>query len=129
MKIYKSKLDLWLLAVMVIALGGPIVGAILDKEFWLSLLFVAIAVVVAIMFYYTRYTLDGENLIIYRTKIPIRSIRKIYKTRNPISSPALSINRIAICYNKYDEVLISPKDREDFIAELLKVNPDITVNV
>lgn len=129
MKIYKSKLDLWLAAVMAAALGFPIAEGIVEKEYWLSAAFVLIASLVALMFYYTRYKIDGENLVIWRTKIPIQNIRKIYKTRNPVSSPALSINRIAICYNKFDEVLVSPKEQEDFITELLKVNPNIEVKV
>ena len=76
-----------------------------------------------------KYKIDGEMLSIWRTKIDIKTIRKVYATRNPLSSPALSINRIAIVYNKYDEVLISPKDRADFIDELLKVNPNIEVKL
>jgi hypothetical protein len=39
------------------------------------------------------------------------------------------LDRIAVVYNKYDEVLISPKEREDFIAELLKINPNIEIVV
>jgi hypothetical protein len=30
-------------------------------------------------------------------------------------------------YNKFDEVLISPVERDDFIQELLKINPNIVV--
>jgi Bacterial PH domain len=46
-----------------------------------------------------------------------------------LSSPAASLDRIAIVYNKYDEIYISPKNREDFIKELLKINSDIIVDV
>jgi hypothetical protein len=67
-------------------------------------------------------------LIIWKTKIDIKSIRKIYRTRNIISSPALSLDRIAIVYNQYDEVLISPINKEDFIEELMKINPNIIFN-
>ena len=74
-----------------------------------------------------QYKIDGENLVIWRTKIPIQSIHKVYRTRMPLSSPALSLDRIGIVYNKYDEIFISPKEREEFIKELLKVNPTIEV--
>ena len=72
-----------------------------------------------------KYVINGQILKIWWIKVEIQSIKRIYKTRNPLSSPALSLDRIAIVYNKYDEVLISPKDKKEFIEELLKINPDI----
>ena len=79
------------------------------------------------MFRTVKYKIDGQYLRIWTTKIDIHSIKKVYRTNNPLSSPALSLDRIAIVYNKYDEILISPKDRSAFIAELLSINPNIEV--
>jgi hypothetical protein len=39
------------------------------------------------------------------------------------------LDRIAVVYNKFDEVLISPKEREAFVQELLKINPNIEVKL
>ena len=75
--------------------------------------------------FYQLKAINGQILKIWWIKVEIQSIKRIYKTRNPLSSPALSLDRIAIVYNKYDEVLISPKDKKEFIEELLKINPDI----
>ncbi|MGV3697314.1 MAG: PH domain-containing protein [Flavobacterium sp.] len=127
--VYKSKRDWWLMLIVFVPLGFPIVMGIVENDYWTSLIFVAIFAAMSILFHYTRYTIQDDKLIIWTTKIDIHTITKIYKTRNPLSSPALSINRIAICYNKYDEVLVSPKEREEFIGELLKVNPNIVVNI
>ena len=127
MKIYKSKVDWWLIAVILIAFGYPIVDGILSKEYVLSAVFIALLVLFYFLAKSIQYKIDGENLIIWRTKIPIQSIHKVYRTRMPLSSPALSLDRIAIVYNKYDEIFISPKEREEFIKELLKVNPTIEV--
>jgi hypothetical protein len=79
------------------------------------------------MFRTVKYKIEGQYLRIWTTKIDIHSIKKVYRTNNPLSSPALSLDRIAIVYNKYDEILISPKDRSAFIAELLSINPAIEV--
>lgn len=127
MKIYKSKVDWWLIAVILIAFGYPIVDGILSKEYVLSAVFIALLVLFYFLAKNIQYKIDGENLIIWRTKIPIQSIHKVYRTRMPLSSPALSLDRIGIVYNKYDEIFISPKEREEFIKELLKVNPTIEV--
>lgn len=129
MKVYKSKIDWWLIVIVYGAFVYPFVDGILSKEYFLSLVMGIIMSLITIMFYLVQYKINGEQLQIWWTKIDIKSIRKVYATRNPLSSPALSINRLAIVYNKYDEVLVSPKNREDFIQELLKVNPDIEVKV
>lgn len=127
MKIYKSKIDWWLILLIVGVLGYPIVDGILSKEYTLSIVFSILLVLFYFLAKSIQYKIDGENLIIWKTKIPIQSIHKVYRTRIPLSSPALSLDRIGVLYNKYDEIFISPKEREEFIKELLKVNPNIEV--
>lgn len=64
----------------------------------------------------------------FRGKIEISSIREIRKASvfGIIGiKPALSTNGILICYNKYDEVYISPENKRDFIAELHRYNAAI----
>lgn len=127
MKIYKSKIDWWLIILILILFGYPIVDGILSKEYVLSLVFGLILIIFFFLSKTIQYKIDGENLVIWKTKIDIKTIRKIYRTNNPLSSPAMSLDRIAIVYNKFDEVLLSPKEREEFINELLKINPNIEV--
>jgi hypothetical protein len=128
-KVYKSKIDWWLVILILAIFIYPIIEGILSKEHLLSLIFGVILIVLFFLSKTIQYKIEGETLVIWKTKIDIKTIRKIYKTRNPLSSPAMSINRIAIVYNKFDEVLISPKEREEFIDELLKINPNIEVKI
>ncbi len=127
MKVYKSKIDWWLMVVVYGVFIYPVVDGILTKEYFLSVVMLGIMLLITFVFYLIQYKIEGGQLQIWWTKIDIKTIRKVYATRNPLSSPALSLDRLAIVYNKYDEVLVSPKNREDFIQELLKVNPDIEV--
>lgn len=129
MKVYRSKVDWWLIIIIFIVFCYPIVEGILTKEYFLSLTFLGILSLVFLLFKSIKYKIDGEKLIVWTKKIDIKTIRKVYSTSNPLSSPALSLDRIAVVYNKYDEVLISPKEREDFVAELLKINPNIEVKL
>ena len=39
------------------------------------------------------------------------------------------MDRIRINYNKYDEIFISPKEKQHFINQLLEINPDIQVSI
>ena len=129
MKIYKSKVDWWLVVLILGVFGYPIVDGILMQEYLLSVVFSLVLVLFYFLSKTIKYVIKGDSLMIWKTQIKINSIRKIYKTNNPLSSPALSLDRIAIVYNKYDEVLISPKERKQFVEDLLKVNPDIIVEI
>lgn len=92
---------------------------------WAFLIF-HFSLAILIYFFVVRinYELDDEKLVIfmgpirYKT-IDIQSIRKMELSNNPLSSPAASLKRIAIHYNKWGYVLISPKNREAFIQDIL----------
>ena len=127
MKIYKSKVDWWLIILIGCVFGYPIIDGILTNEYFLSAIFAFVLVLFFLLSKTIRYKIEGENLMIWNTKIEIKSIRKIYRTNNPLSSPALSLDRLAIVYNKFDEILISPKEINEFIDELLKINPSIEI--
>lgn len=128
MKVYKSKIDWWLIALIGGLLCYPIVEGIMTQEYLLSLVFVGLSLLVFLMFRTIKYKIEGQYLRIWTTKIDILSIKKVYRTNNPLSSPALSLDRIAIVYNKYDEILISPKEQSAFIAHLLSINPNIVLD-
>lgn len=129
MKLFRSKIDWWLILLIIGIFGYPIVEGVLTNQFVISLTMLAILLVIFWMFSKIKYIIDANVLKIWWIKIEIKSIKRIYKTRNPLSSPALSLDRIAIVYNKYDEVLISPKDKQGFVEELLKQNPNIEVEL
>lgn len=128
MKEFKSKIDWWLIILIMTIVGFPIVEGILSKKYWLSIVLISIVIGTFFIVKKLKYTIDENVLTIFwSNKIDIHTIRKVYKTKNPISSPALSLNRLAIVYNKFDEILISPQFQKEFIDELLKVNPNIEV--
>lgn len=53
---------------------------------------------------------------------------KLRAAKNPLSAPALSIDRIEILYGKYGIALVSPKNRVQFVKALLAENPGIEVD-
>ena len=85
------------------------------------------------IFLTTYYVIEGGNLkirsgFIYRLDVEISTIRKINESNSILSSPATSLDRLEIIFNKYDSVLISPKEKAAFIKMLLEINPNIEVN-
>ncbi len=134
MTTYRTKVDVWLLLLIFIPLGYPLVETIIEGE-WIvmAVLLVSIAFVFYLIFA-IKYVINGDMLEIKNgfmgtTKIAIADIKSVEKTNNPLSAPAMSLKRLEIKYgNKFDSALISPVDREAFINDLLRLNPDIRVS-
>ena len=133
MKVFKSKIDWWFGLLLVYPIFMSVKSMLLGE--WVGLLGLSIVIVLILFFSKTtRYIINDNQLIVMSTwivyeRIDITKITKIEKTNSILSSPALSLDRIRIRYNKYDEVLISPKVKKEFVDELLKVNPTIEIIV
>lgn len=70
----------------------------------------------------TYYSVDRKTLKIVagpiRWKIPVSEIDSVEQTRSPISSPALSLDRLRIRYSGAKSVMISPADKNGFMKAL-----------
>jgi len=132
MKIFPSKIGLELVIPIGLLFLGISYKMYLD-EIWLGLgVMLLTSIFLGYLFTSIKYGIDTSDLHIYgcfgtHKKIPINEIIKISETNNPISSAAASMDRLEIHYNKYDSVLVSPKDKEEFITKLLKQNAEINI--
>ena len=86
----------------------------------------------AYLFTHTYYEIKDDELIIrsgflFNGRVRINEIREIRETNNPLSAPAISLDRLEIRYGKSKYVLISPKDKKGFIDSILSLNPSIAV--
>lgn len=87
------------------------------------------------VFLSTNYIIESTSLkikcgFLFNKRILIKDIHTIVKTSSLLSSPAASItDRIELKYQNHGTVIISPKHKKEFVADLLKVNPDIKVNL
>jgi len=70
----------------------------------------------------TYYSVDKNTLRIVagpiRWKVPISEITSVERTHSPISSPALSLDRLRIRYSGNKSVMISPADKKRFMKAL-----------
>jgi len=132
-KIYKSKIGLELAIPLVLVFGTVLTLTISQEPSWIGIvIFLPVILFVVHMFMTTEYTIDNDKLTVkcgflYNKTIDIKSIRKITETNNPLSSPATSLDRLEINYGKFDSVLISPKQKSEFINEIKRLNPNIEV--
>jgi hypothetical protein len=86
--------------------------------------------VLCVIPYYTSYSLDPENLTIrvgpITSKIPIADIIEAYPTRNPLSAPAWSLDRLRIrVSSRRFGALISPVRKREFLQELAGLAPHL----
>jgi membrane protein YdbS with pleckstrin-like domain len=130
---YPSKIGIELIIPIVIPLGAVLIFSIMEDPWWVGLSIIApVIAFIAHMFMTTYYVIEHDNLhircgMLYQKTISIHHIKKISETHNPLSSPALSLDRIEIQFGAYDSVMISPKDKTGFIEAITAVNPNITV--
>jgi hypothetical protein len=131
MLIFPSRIDRWLVALIAVPLAvsvGASVSALLaHPPFEAILLIVGIQVLVlgfiSWTFRSTRYEVTDREVIArsgpFRWRIEIDSIESIQPSRNPLSSPAMSLDRLEIRYANGRRLLISPEDRIGFLEAIV----------
>jgi membrane protein YdbS with pleckstrin-like domain len=134
---FKSKVDSWLVAVVIVTgMAALAAGAVVLREgapggLLTMLLLVALVVALPIwLLAATDYAFEQTALRIrsgpFRWTIRLDEIRSVQPTRNPLSSPALSLDRLRITYGGGKFIMISPEDKAGFLQELRKRCPGVT---
>jgi len=74
------------------------------------------------LLFFTTYRINDAFLGIrsgfFTWEIPIHTISKVGSTNDPVSSPALSLDRIRIEYGHTKSVIISPLNKDEFLRDL-----------
>ncbi len=139
---YKSKKDWWVTILVwgtvLFSVGAGCYAALFEAS-GLGELIVVLPLTVGVAFFFlwmfltTSYVLDDNSLTVkygpFRKVILLSAVKSAKKTRNPLSSPAFSLKRIEIVYNRYDFVLISPEDRDAFLKALAERCPNAKVEM
>lgn len=136
MKIYKSKVDWWVYAVCIGTVVICMVGPMFDGDYIAGIILSAVMLVIEVFcFTGVRYAIKGNMLGVrnlhHWTWIPIDKITEVKKTRGIIATAAMSLDRVSIRFSDRKvlksamPIEISPKDRDGFIADLKKINPEI----
>ena len=131
MKTHQSKIDkiYWVILLFFVVMA---VYGIIIQEWLMAIISTISSAYFCLIFFTMRYVIDDEYLSI-RTKffpsqkVALQDIRKIEESNSILAAPAFSFDRLEILYNKYDSILVSPENKEQFIADLLNVNPEIEI--
>jgi len=127
--VYYSKRDAWLGILLLGSTGYSSIVTLFDLGISaISMLLVAIFGFCCWIWFGTYYKIEKEILFVhcgpFKNKVEIAKIKHIKDTRNPLSSPALSVDRIEL---RGDGVFIilSPKSKLEFINHLQEINSNI----
>ncbi len=126
-KWFPSKVDWWLGLLLVVAPAVSLIATLTapDSERVAGLLGSAVlaAVYLGLVFPMSYGITDSELIVrhgLVRQRIKLADITAVVPTRNPLSSPALSLDRLRITFGSgmFKSVLISPAAKQDFLVEL-----------
>ena len=129
-KRFPSKIDAWLVVLLVIAIAGVLagfIGVVLENEepvvtIFMGAVMLLIVLLIVSLLFRTYYSVEGETLRIvsgpFRWRVPIAEIESLELTRNPLSSPALSLDRLRVRYSGKKSIMISPADKQRFAKAL-----------
>lgn len=135
-RIFYSKVDWWYY-VLIAVMGGWMVYLFWIKEIIVAFIFMVITSFMIRMLTSMRYIVTSDDMLVIEyglqflkpVRIPLSDIVRIERKFNPISSPALSLDRIEVYFRKGKlvvSVCISPKNREDMVRMLQKRNGQIS---
>ncbi len=122
---FPSKIDWWLgamLCIPPISAAVVLVGALMHGQLFYA--FVPLAVTVAIfggLVFPMRYGISDTELIVrfglVTQRVQLAKINSVVPTNNPLSAPALSLDRLEIRWGQgiFEATMISPADRERFL--------------
>lgn len=128
-QVFPSRIDAWLAVVLLLAMAAALASVFVSAGAgtlvgWTAAVFTALIGIGLPLWLLlaTRYTLQGDALLVqsgpFRWRVPLAEIRSVTPTNNPLSSPALSLQRLRIDYGRGRWLMISPRDREQFLQAL-----------
>tara|TARA_B100001287_G_scaffold141563_2_gene119101 strand:- start:261 stop:686 length:426 start_codon:yes stop_codon:yes gene_type:complete len=138
-KTYPSKVSYWLLIFVFLVFYLPVlpnlfIGKLNEKLLSLIAFETVVFSFIVHLFLNTYYTINNTTIkikcgVLKSQQIDISTIKEISKTKSIISSPAPSFDRILIRHGKFDELIISPKDKLSLVKNLMEINPNIKNNL
>ena len=130
--VYPTKVSVTLVLIISLIMGCILVPYAI-KSMWIPFTIILLLhFLLLFMLANIKYVITESQLIIDQSMgkwgkevIDISTIKSIEPTHTILSAPASSLDRLRISYNKYDEVVISPRRKEEFIRQLQSINPQI----
>jgi hypothetical protein len=134
METFRSKVDGSFIAVAILVIGVGLVGAYAAATAGTVLMpaVVTLPAIALVLWIWrsTRYVVTDTSLLVrcafIRIAVPLATITRLQRTSTMLSAPALSFDRLEVQHSA-GSVVISPADRDRFIAAMTTRNPGVDV--
>ncbi len=135
-KRYNSRWDASTWFILGLVAACCVIPCFLDDGIWPAIICLAMLAFVLFGFAGIYYRIDGDKLVVYSffvpTAYPIDKIKEVKPAKSVLSAPATSLtHRLAISFTDRKvlksamPIIISPVHHEEFIQQLLSINPEI----
>ena len=127
--VYPTKVSITLILIISLIMGCILISLAVSSK-WIPF-FINLLLYVSVVYLMVsiKYEINESQLIIHQAMgkmvIDINTVKSIEPTHTILSAPASSLDRLRINYNKYDDIVISPRRKEEFIRQLQTINPNI----
>ena len=131
-RVFKSKVG-WMYHLLIFMMIVGCVVTFLQANIALMGAMLLAMLLVIHMLFNTYYTITTDEMLIAHCsffpekKIAIAEITYVESTVLPVSSYALSLDRLIIYKGEKPWMLISPNNKVDFVKQLQKINPEIKI--
>jgi hypothetical protein len=138
---YPSKRDWWIVLIVWATIAMTVfAGVKAAQSAFASLLALAFVLICAAfvlglltILYATYYIISSDRLIAhcgpFKQSVLLQDIEEVVPSHNPLSSPALSLDRLHVrCRGSVFGLLISPIDKQSFLADLVARAPQLRVD-
>lgn len=129
---FKSKVGWWYHLVMIMVSAGC-VATFLSTNVWAMVTMLLAAALTFHVFMNTWYRITADNFLVVHCsifpekRIAIADIETVEATTMPVSSYALSLDRLIIWTDGKPWMLVSPRNKKEFVNLLKRINPGITI--
>ena len=128
---FPSKRDAWLGILLWGVVANGLYFSFRDPERTGLYIAVPLLIIATWVWFFTGYTLTDDMLFVrcgpFKKKVAIKDIILIRESRKFLASAALSMERLEIHTEDRYPYIISPRDREGFLQQLLNKQPDIII--
>lgn len=129
-QVFRSRIDWWIAAILIAIVLTPLFAMPMKGA---NFILEAVISLLVLSTFHTVYVIKEGKLRVWVGFIrlankDIQQVQSVLRTSSILSAPALSLDRLLITFANGDRLVISPKDRDGFIAALRAVNEHIATD-
>lgn len=132
--IFRSRVSILLLIIILAAMSPGIIGPLMDGEIVAALAVSGVGLIIMSILFCIRYRIEDGKLYVGEVfrkgeAYDLKKLVSITPTRTMLSAPAASLRRIKLDFGCGKALVISPAAQEMFIDEILRINPNVKINL